>query len=478
MLENAARDYDTFIDDGVPTKLKPYGRTDSVREMVGRNCTISVGSAQEPDKVRSEDISMCHLTEVGLWKDTPTKTPEDLVEAITGAILEGAYTLMVLESTAKGVGNYFHRTWLDAVKGNNSFTPVFVPWFMIDIYSKPINTSYESFIESMDEYEHWLFGLGATLEAINWYRNKKKKMDDFRMKSEYPSTAEEAFQSSGAAMFKMQYLDELYQSCKPPKFVGEIVSAHSDADKQEYLQDLRFIKDPHGSLKMWEDVDKSRPMLNRYLVTVDLGKGGSKDADSTIACVWDRYWQKAGEDGYPEVVAEYAVIESETDLLAWRIAQIAAYYNNALLVIESNTIDSSKENRFRAILDEIKDYYPNIYKRAISNPNDVGNTGGFRYGWNTNHSSKEEIIADLDWAMREGMYVERCREAVDEMKIFERKPNGSLGAVDGRGNHDDRVITRAMGIHFCYKKMSKPMDMEKASAYTIPTKKIINEMTL
>lgn len=478
MLENAARDYDTFIDDGVPTKLKPYGRTDSVREIAGRNCTISVGSAQEPDKVRSEDISMCHLTEVGLWKDTPTKTPEDLVEAITGAILEGAYTLMVLESTAKGVGNYFHRTWLDAVKGNNSFTPVFVPWFMIDIYSKPIKISYESFIESMDEYEHWLFGLGATLEAINWYRNKKKKMDDFRMKSEYPSTAEEAFQSSGAAMFKMQYLDELYQSCKPPKFVGEIVSAHSDADKQEYLQDLRFIKDPHGSLKMWEDVDRSRPMLNRYLVTVDLGKGGSKDADSTIACVWDRYWQKAGEDGYPEVVAEYAVIESETDLLAWRIAQIAAYYNNALLVIESNTIDSSKENRFRAILDEIKDYYPNIYKRAISNPNDVGNTGGFRYGWNTNHSSKEEIIADLDWAMREGMYVERCREAVDEMKIFERKPNGSLGAVDGRGNHDDRVITRAMGIHFCYKKMSKPMDVEKASAYTIPTKKIINEMTL
>jgi hypothetical protein len=165
-------------------------------------------------------------------------------------------------------------------------------------------------------------------------------------------------------------------------------------------------------------------------------------------------------------------------LLAWRIAQIAAYYNNALLVIESNTIDSSKENRFRAILDEIKDYYPNIYKRAISNPNDVGNTGGFRYGWNTNHSSKEEIIADLDWAMREGMYVERCREAVDEMKIFERKPNGSLGAVDGRGNHDDRVITRAMGIHFCYKKMSKPMDVEKASAYAIPTKKIITEMTL
>jgi hypothetical protein len=421
---------------------------------------------------------MCHLTEVGLWKDTPTKTPEDLVEAITGAILEGAYTLMVLESTAKGVGNYFHRTWLDAVKGVNSFTPVFVAWFMIDIYSRELTMPYEKFIESMDDYERKLFRLGATLEAINWYRDKRKKLDDFRMKSEYPSTAEEAFQSSGAAMFKDEYLDELYRSCKPPKRVGDIVSAHSDADKQEYLLDLRFVDDAHGCLKMWEDVDRSNPMLNRYLVTVDLGKGSSKDADKTIACVWDRYWQKAGEDGYPEVIAEYAVIESETDLLAWHIAQIAAYYNNALLVIESNTIDSSKENRFRAILDEIKDYYPNIYKRPISNKTDVGNTGGFRYGWNTNHHSKEEIISDLDWAMREGMYVERCREAVDEMKIFERKPNGELGAVTGKGNHDDRVITRALGIHFCYRKMGKPMEMDHASQQSTPKKTYVNDMTI
>jgi hypothetical protein len=76
------------------------------------------------------------------------------------------------------------------------------------------------------------------------------------------------------------------------------------------------------------------------------------------------------------------------------------------------------------------------------------------------------------------MYVERCREAVDEMKIFERKPNGSLGAVDGRGNHDDRVITRAMGIHFCYKKMGVPLETEQAKTYTIPTQKIVNEYTL
>lgn len=146
-------------------------------------------------------------------------------------------------------------------------------------------------------------------------------------------------------------------------------------------------------------------------------------------------------------------------------------------MIESNTIDSSKESRFRAVLDEIKDYYPNIYKRSIANKTDVGTTGGFRYGWNTNHQSKEEICADLGWALREGMYVERCREAVDEMKIFERKADGSLGNVEGKHNHDDRVITRALGVHFCYKKMPAPRVSKPTDVHTV-TKTIINDMSI
>lgn len=485
MYEQACQEYDTFIDEGVPTVLKPYGRTNDVRLLEDRGCTISIGSMQKPNKIRSEDISMAHLTEVGTWKETDGKSPEDVIQSIEGSILPGAYTMLVEESTAKGVGNYFHNTYTAAKAGDNNFTPVFIPWFMIDIYSKKIslfNTSttdeeYREFITSMTEYEWSLWQLGATLEAINWYRTKSRGMDEWRMKSEFPSTDIEAFQSTGRGYFKDEYLEECYQSCRQPKIVGEIVSSASSLNKTQYLQNLRIEPNSKGNLKVWADVDKSVDMNDRYVVCVDLGKGATDAADSTIACVFDRYWQQEGEDGYPEVVAEWAGKESETDLLAWRIAQIAAYYNNALLVIESNTIDSSKESRFRAVLDEIKDYYPNIYKRSIANKTDVGTTGGFRYGWNTNHQSKEEICADLGWALREGMYVERCREAVDEMKIFERKADGSLGNVDGKHNHDDRVITRALGVHFCYKKMPAPRVSKPTDVHTV-TKTIINDMSI
>ena len=43
---------------------------------------------------------MAHLTEVGLWKETKGKKPEDLVQSIFGSINDGPYTVKVLESTA------------------------------------------------------------------------------------------------------------------------------------------------------------------------------------------------------------------------------------------------------------------------------------------------------------------------------------------------------------------------------------------
>lgn len=479
MYEKAAEDYDTFEDYGVPTILKPFGRTNDIRVLEDRECTISVGSMQKPDKIRSEDISMAHFTEFGLWKSTESKTPEDVMQSIDGTILDDAYALWGIESSPKGVGNAFHDLYQASKAGDTKFIAIYISWIMIDMYSRAISkdpskrvrktdpNAYPAFIESMTEYEWFLWRLGATLEAINWYRIKSRGMDEWRMKSEFSSTDIEAFQSTGRMLFKDEYLIELYNTCRKPDIVGEIVSTSNGMNKKEYLQNLRIEKNDRGHLKIWADVDKTVDMRDRYLVTVDLGKGGSTEADNTVVCVWDRYWQQEGEDGYPEIVAEWAGKEAETDLLAWRIAQIASYYNNALLVIESNTIDSSKEDRFRAILDEIKDYYPNLYKRAIKNQNDVGNTGSFRYGWNTNRRSKEEIIGNLQWALREGMYVERCKDAVDEMKIFERHEDGSLGNVKGKNNHDDRVITRALGIHFCYQKMQTPRIVEASESHAV-----------
>ena len=101
------------------------------------------------------------LSEVSLFPATKGKKPEDLIQACTSGISEIPKTLIAYESTAKGVGNFFHREWLRAKSGKSNFTPVFVSWFEIDTYAKPIS-SYELFIDSMTEKEHRLFNMGAT----------------------------------------------------------------------------------------------------------------------------------------------------------------------------------------------------------------------------------------------------------------------------------------------------------------------------
>lgn len=472
MLEKAAVDYDPLIDDGVRTKIKPFGRMANVRELIGRGCTISVGSAERPDNIRSEDISMAHITEIGVWPSTESKTPEDPLQSIMGTYQSGPYSLYVLESTAKGVGNYFHNTWKDAEAGKNNLTPVFVPWFYIDTDSKEIE-DYETFVGQMDDNELYLFDLGATLEAINWYRYKLKSMggDRARMCSENPSTALEAFQSTGSLYFPNEYTNRLYADCEDPSFVGDIFGNGEKGNAA--MEGLHLDRVSNGNFKVWVDVDTVTHMRNRYLVCVDLGKGHSATADNSVITVFDRYWQTE-YTGVPEVVAEWAG-HLDMDLVAWKAAQIAKYYNSALLVIEDNSLVMSGIEYFMTVLAEIKDYYPNIWKRTRANKTEKAGTA--QYGWRTDGESKPRILTNLKSALRQQMYIERCREAVDEMKIYEEKENGKFGNVEGKNNHDDRVITRAIGVTFMFDRnlMDPPTLYDPKTEKTSYSKEIVNE---
>ena len=95
-------------------KSAPYQGANSTREILPIGSRYTIGSMQKPDKIRSENVALAHLTEVGLWKETKGKKPEDLVQSIFGTVLPGPNTMKVLESTAKGVGIYFHRPWQGA----------------------------------------------------------------------------------------------------------------------------------------------------------------------------------------------------------------------------------------------------------------------------------------------------------------------------------------------------------------------------
>lgn len=150
--------------------------------------------------------------------------------------------------------------------------------------------------------------------------------------------------------------------------------------------------------------------------------------------------------GKPEVVAEWRG-QIDKDITIWIAAQIAKYYNNALLVVESNTYDTTiKEDDNEFIFDTIAEYYDNLYSRT---PADQIRDGiPAKYGFNTNKSTKPMIIANYVVMLREKGYVERNGAALDEARVYEQKQNGSFGAKDGK--HDDILMTRMIGCYICY----------------------------
>ena len=164
------------------------------------------------------------------------------------------------------------------------------------------------------------------------------------------------------------------------------------------------------------------------------------------------------------------------DLLAWKSVQLATAYDNALLVIESNTLETEQTegDHFDYILDEIAYHYDNLYCRVDAEKIKLGFDP--KWGFHTNKSTKRMVCDHQKKALRENMYIETCSDACDEHDFMEVKANGSLGAVDGQ--HDDRHITRAIGVWICYDYLNPPRKVEMTTSRGKSYTRIINESTI
>jgi hypothetical protein len=203
--------------------------------------------------------------------------------------------------------------------------------------------------------------------------------------------------------------------------------------------------------------DKEEEVSNRYVVTVDIG-GRTKDADWSVIKVTDRYWMMTG--GKPETVACWRG-HLDQDLVSWKAAQIAKFYNNALLVVESNSLENaelegSEGAHFLTVLDEIVKFYKNMYART--DPEKVRQGLPIRYGFFTDRSTKPMVIDELNGVLREEAYYERDLRTCDELDTYEVKPNGKYGAVEGCT--DDLVIVTAIGVWISFKYLPVPKVIE------------------
>jgi len=437
MYARAAKEYPSDL--GSIT-LVPYQGSSKNRFVKERGCIIGIGSMQKPDNLRSYDFSMLHLSEVGLWKETQSKKPEDLAQTLRSALPTLAMTMEVLESTAKGVGNFFHREWLDAKNKVSGYRAVFVPWFMIDLYVRDVDDLIE-FFNSLNPHEIFMWQCGATLQGIVWYRKHKtdNRYSDWRMQSEFPTTDLEAFQSTGARVFAPHYVQQMRKTCCEPAYIGQLFAKGQKGS--DALIDIDFRETPEGNLWIWGMPDKTIEIENRYIVAVDIG-GRTDLADFSTVRVLDRYWEMEG--GEPEMVATWKG-HLDQDLFAWVAVQIAEFWNHALFIVETNSLRkeklASEGDHYLTILDEIAEFYDNVYTRSSPQKvrGEIPNLYGLHMGQN-----KVLIIDSYNGALREFGYVERDARVLDEADCYEYKPDGSMGAVEG--THDDLIIPSAICV--------------------------------
>lgn len=449
-----------------PPTLKTLPGTQSVKYIVERGCEIITGSAENPDAIRSFDIAMAHLSEVGLWQETLTKSGSELAQALYAAIPDEPGTLIVMESTAKGIGNFFHEQYNSATNGDSELQPLFVSWCEIDLYRRPIR-NYEKFIkEELTDYNLWQIKQGATLEGIAWYNwyKKAKGYNDFQMKSEYPTTADEAFQTNAVKYFPDEYIEYAKSTVKNPIFIGDIEGNATDgaASLQNLiLRENNTNKDNRLSIWEYPDNNKEYIITNRYVVVVDIG-GTHYKSDNSFISVYDRA-SLMDPYGALEKVAEWHG-HIDHDLLAWKAAQIATFYQDALLVIESNTIDSKDKKKsdntifegdhFYTVINELSEVYNNLYARVSDPDKPLDNGMPKKYGWHTNKRTKYLAFDSYKGNLRDNTYIERSQFSTNEMKWLEQKADATIGAAPGK--RDDSQICNAIANYVAFNEMEMP----------------------
>lgn len=182
--------------DECPRWMKPKLKASNARELLFADLDSGyrVGTAGSEAVGRSQTNQYFHGSEVGFWDNTA-----ELVKGVLQTVPDISDTEIIYESTANGIGNFFHQQWLQAQAGIGDFIAVFVPWFWQTEYTRQVPEGFQR----TDEEDKLQELHKLTDGQLEWRRAKIIDMttqgaDGPRaFKQEYPCTAAEAFQFSG-----------------------------------------------------------------------------------------------------------------------------------------------------------------------------------------------------------------------------------------------------------------------------------------
>lgn len=392
--------------------------------------SIRVATAKNTKAGRSKTIHVLHASECGFWED-----PKTTMLGLRQAIPELPGTMIMLESTANGVGNYFYETWQAAETGDVDFVPLFFPWHLHPEYqASAIGLPYHN-LGHVDSEERILRNIGVSDDRLAWRRWAIKNLTDNDLKGfhqEFPSTPMEAFIATGTNVFPIGKLREVYEPIAGRK--GRLTRDGSG---------IRFQPDIDGPLTIyrWPSEDKDWGI---YMV----GGDATETTKGDFAC---------GQVISRRTLEQVAVFRMRLDpgSFAEELAKLGAFYNDAVLVPEYEGPGAATVSRL------ILMNYPYIWQNRLADTT-PGKTND-HYGWRTTAHSKELAIG---WMLK--FLVDGANERVRGIKNFTihdqrtfaesrdyvTLKNGGYGPASSDG-FDDTVM--ALAIVLCAHALESPV---------------------
>lgn len=392
---------------------------------------------------RSQTFHHVHCSEIPMWSDA-----DEMLASVLPAVPNREDTSIVFESTAKGATGPFYAEWIKADRGESDFIPFFAPWFWDPDYSLPFpSKGYESeFAGTLNLEERRLMERhDLTLQQLHWRRQKiRDECHTVRkFQQEYPSSAEEAFLTTGSPVFDAHAVSQLAGNAVPPLWRGEISllkPEESGRDPTHHLQ-----SSPAGHLRVWDE-PKAKV---EYVVGADIAEGRVRDKGLSGRKKIISY-----SDYQPDYSAACVVeLESGLHVASWHgsintfdfaavLYAMALYYNQALVVPEINGPGIATVT---CLVETLR--YPKVYRSrqyaVMQNPGMAT-----QYGWRTLPHTREHLMFRITEALTQGNLWTRDKQLIDEIRTMERDPNGNPRAIGN--NKDDRVFALALALQGRY----------------------------
>lgn len=419
-----------FLNDDFTTKYA--GRKEL--QWAETHSAIRVATAGGKGVGRSQTLAALHASEVAFWPD-----PDELVNGLRQAIPNFGTTAIFYESTANGVGNWYHRTWKEAAAGRNELTPKFYPWFEHPEYTVEFLPSGEADKYGLDggnltAEEKVLRGMGVDDARLVWRRYAIKNLcggsiDKFHQ--EYPSTPDEAFVSTGRNVFPLAALLAHYRP------------QHGERGRLAVLDGkIRFIEcgeHEGGVLRVF-----SRPSPDadwgQYIVAGD--PTHTTTGDYACAQVLNR-----------RTLEQVAVYRRKCDPITFGhdLRLLGSWYNTALIAPEKEgpgyaTVGALVNNP--AAPD-----YPRVWQSE--RVDSVRGRGMGSYGWSTNSQSKHLAVSNLLKAVVDDVaqvaghsygLIIHDEMTVAEMRDYVSSSNGTGYENSAGSAYDDGVMSLAIAV--------------------------------